>query len=60
LIIIYKTQTDKAKGQAVKAFLQFIMTDGQKTLATDNDFAPVSPELDQKANAQLDQIVIPA
>jgi phosphate transport system substrate-binding protein len=59
-IIIYKTQTDKAKGQAVKAFLQFIMTDGQKTLATDNDFAPVSPELDQKAIAQLDQIVIPA
>jgi phosphate transport system substrate-binding protein len=59
-IIIYKTQADKAKGEALKAFLHFILADGQKSLATDNDFAPLSSDLDQKAIAQLDQIVIPA
>jgi phosphate transport system substrate-binding protein len=59
-IIIYKTQTDKAKGAALKAFLNFILTTGQGSLAKDNDFAPLSKNLDQKAIAQLDQIVIPA
>jgi phosphate transport system substrate-binding protein len=59
-IVIYKTQTDKAKGEALKAFLQFILADGQGSLAKDNDFAPLSKDLDQKATAQLDQIVIPA
>jgi phosphate transport system substrate-binding protein len=59
-IIIYKTQADKAKGEAVKAFLQFILADGQKSLASDNDFAPLSQDLVQKATAQLAQIVVPA
>jgi phosphate transport system substrate-binding protein len=59
-IIIYKTQTDKAKGEALKAFLQFILKDGQGSFATDNDYAPLSKTLDQQAIAQLDQIVIPA
>ncbi len=59
-IIIYKTQTDKAKGEALKAFLNFVLTDGQGSLATDNDYAPLSKSLDQQAIAQLDQIVIPA
>jgi phosphate transport system substrate-binding protein len=59
-IVVYKTQTDKAKGDAVKAFLKFILVDGQGALAKDNDFAPLSPDLEQKAVAQLDQIVIPA
>jgi phosphate transport system substrate-binding protein len=59
-IVIYKTQTSKAKGDAVKAFLSFILADGQGSLATDNDFAPLAKDLDQKAVAQLAQIVIPA
>jgi phosphate transport system substrate-binding protein len=59
-ILTYKTQTDKAKGTALKAFLQYILTTGQGSLATANDYAPLSPTLDQKAIAQLDQLVIPA
>jgi phosphate transport system substrate-binding protein len=59
-IVIYKTQTDKAKGTALAAFLRSILTDGQGSIAKDNDYAPLSPALDQKAIAQLDQIVIPA
>jgi len=59
-ILVYKTQTDKAKGDALKAFLDFVLTTGQGSLATDNDYAPLSPALAQKAIAQLDQIVIPA
>ena len=59
-ILTYKTQTDKAKGTDLKAFLQYILTTGQGSLAKDNDYAPLSPALDQKAIAQLDQLVIPA
>jgi phosphate transport system substrate-binding protein len=59
-IVVYKTQSDKAKGAALKAFLKFILTDGQGSLAKDNDFAPLSKELDTKAIAELDQIVMPA
>ena len=59
-IVIYKTQTDNAKGEALKAFLDFVLTTGQGSLATDNDYAPLAPALAQKAIAQLDQIVIPA
>jgi phosphate transport system substrate-binding protein len=58
-IIIYKQQTDQAKGQALKAFLQFILTTGQTKIAIQDDFAPLSPELQQKAVAQLNDIVIP-
>jgi phosphate transport system substrate-binding protein len=58
-IVIYKSQTDKAKGEALKAFLQFILTDGQGSLATSNDFAPLSQTLDQQATTQLSQIMIP-
>jgi phosphate transport system substrate-binding protein len=59
-IVVYKTQTNKAKGDAVKAFLNFILAGGQGSLASDNDFAPLSKSLDQQAVAQLAQIVIPA
>jgi phosphate transport system substrate-binding protein len=59
-ILIYKDQTDHAKGAALSAFLRFILTDGQGSLAKDNDYAPLSPDLAQKAIAQLDQISIPA
>jgi phosphate transport system substrate-binding protein len=58
-IIIYKSQSDHAKGEALKAFLNFILTTGQTQIAAQDDFAPLSPDLLQKATAQLSQIVIP-
>jgi len=59
-IVVYKTQPDKARGDALKAFLQYILADGQGATAKDNDFAPLSQDLDQKAVAQLAQIVVPS
>jgi phosphate transport system substrate-binding protein len=59
-IVIYKTQPSKAKGEALKAILDFILTTGQGSLATDNDFAPLAKNLDQQAIAELAQIVVPA
>jgi phosphate transport system substrate-binding protein len=56
-IIIYKNQTDKAKGEAIKGFLTFILNDGQD-LATDNGYAKLPSALVDKAKAQLDSIVI--
>ena len=58
-IIVYKKQTDKAKGEATKAFINFVLTDGQK-LAKDIDYAPLPKGLDEKAIAQLAMIEIPA
>jgi phosphate transport system substrate-binding protein len=58
-IIVYKKQTDKAKGEATKAFINYVLTDGQKT-AKDVDFAPLPKGLDEKAIAQLAMIEIPA
>jgi len=57
-IVIYKNQTDAAKGNAMKAFLEYIYGDGQE-IATTIDYAPLSSELLSKAKAQLDDIVIP-
>jgi phosphate transport system substrate-binding protein len=56
-IIVYKNQTDKAKGDAVKAWLNFILTDGQ-SLANDAGYAPLPSDLAQKAITQLDQLQI--
>ncbi len=58
-ILVYKNQTDHNKGEATKAFLHYLLTDGQK-LAPDVDYAPLPASLVTKAMAQLDQIVIPA
>jgi phosphate transport system substrate-binding protein len=58
-IVIYKTQSDHAKGAALKGFLNYILTTGQKDIAAQDDFAPLSSDLLQKATAQLGQIVIP-
>jgi phosphate transport system substrate-binding protein len=59
-IVIYKNQTDKAKGEALKAWLNFILTTGQTQTAQTAGYAPLQGALLQKAQAQLDQIVIPA
>lgn len=58
-IIVYKNQPTKARGDAVKAFLNFVLTDGQAQAASAG-YAPLSPELQQKAIDQLNQLVIPA
>ena len=59
-VLVYKAQTDKAKGTALKAFLSFVLTTGQTDVAGKTDFAPLAGDLLTKAKAQLDQIVIPA
>jgi phosphate transport system substrate-binding protein len=58
-ILVYKNQTDKAKGEAIRSFLRYMLTDGQK-LAKDIDYAPLAPSLLQKAVSQLDILVVPA
>ncbi len=58
-IIAYVNQTDKVKGETLKAFLRFMLTDGQK-LAPKIDYAPLSEGLDKLALAQLDKLKLPA
>ena len=58
-IIVYKTQTDKAKGQAVRSWLNYLLTDGQE-LAPEVDFAPLPDALKDQALAQLNNLVVPA
>jgi phosphate transport system substrate-binding protein len=58
-IIVYKNQTDKAKGEATKAFINYVLTEGQDA-AGDIDYAKLPDDLKQKAIDQLDQIVIPS
>jgi phosphate transport system substrate-binding protein len=58
-ILVYKNQADKAKGEAIRSFLRYLLTDGQK-LAKDVDYAPLAPSLLQKAVSQLDILVVPA
>ena len=56
---MYKNQPTKARGDAVTGFLNFVLTDGQKE-ASSAGYAGLSPELQQKAIDQLNQLVIPA
>ena len=58
-ILVYKNQTDKVKGAAIKSFLTYMLNDGQK-LAKDVDYAPLPAALQQKALAQVEAIVVPA
>ena len=58
-ILVYKNQTDKAKGEALKSFLRYMLTDGQK-LAESIDYAPLPKSLQEKTIAQIDRIVVPA
>jgi phosphate transport system substrate-binding protein len=59
-ILIYKTQTNKAQGEVLKAFLSYVLTTGLTKTAPATNFAPIQGDLLTKAKAQLDQIVIPA
>lgn len=58
-ILVYVDQTDKVKAETTKAFLRYILTDGQKA-ATAIDYSPLSASLAEKALAQLDKIKVPA
>ncbi|MEO5723286.1 MAG: phosphate ABC transporter substrate-binding protein PstS [Ilumatobacteraceae bacterium] len=56
-LITYAKQTDAAKGEVMKAFFSYMLTDGQK-LAAGINYAPLPPELAAKALAQVDKIMI--
>lgn len=56
-ILVYKNQTDKAKGDALKAFLGSIYGTGQQLAPTVN-FAALPSSLVTKGKAQLNQLVI--
>jgi len=58
-ILAYKDQTDKAKGEATKAWINYVLTEGQDA-AEAIDFAKLPDTLKEKAIAQLDQLVIPS
>jgi phosphate transport system substrate-binding protein len=54
-VLAYKTQSDKTKGAALKAFLTFLLTKGQK-IAPSVDFAALPPGLAKKALTAVNQI----
>lgn len=56
--IVYAKQTDRAKGNALKAWFKFLLTDGQKLLP-EIHFAPVPKSLQDRALAQIEKIQVP-
>ena len=58
-LIAYKTQTSKAKGEALKGFLDFVYGEGQSIAGT-VDYAKLSTGILDKAKAQVSQLAIPA
>ena len=54
-----EAQTDAAKGNALKGWLNFIYGDGQK-LASSVDYAPLPKGLVKQAKAQLAKMTVPA
>jgi phosphate transport system substrate-binding protein len=56
-LLVYKNQTNKAKGKAIKAFLNFVYGEGQK-IAPSADYAPLPKNLLDKAKAQVKQITV--
>lgn len=57
-IIVYKNQTDKAKGEAIKGFLNFLLTDGQ-ALNESVNYAKLPAAYLTAALAQLETLVVP-
>jgi phosphate transport system substrate-binding protein len=57
-VIVYAKQADRAKGEALKAYLSFLVKDGQNLLA-EIDYAPLPKSLQQKAIAQIDKVKLP-
>lgn len=56
-LLVYVNQPDQAIGEALKGWINYLLTDGQ-TLAADVDFAKLPASLQAKAIAQLDKITI--
>jgi len=56
-VIAYAKQTDKAKADALKAYLKFLVKDGQKLLS-EIDYAPLPKSLEDKAMKQLEKIQV--
>lgn len=59
-IIVKAAQTDHAKGTALKAFLTFVLTDGQDSQFTASvNYAPLPRALAAKAKTQISDIDVP-
>lgn len=56
--MLYARQADKTKGEAVKAYFRYMVTDGQKLLP-EIDFAPIPKSLQDKALAQIEKVQVP-
>ena len=56
--MVYAKQTDPAKGNALKAYFKFLLTDGQKLLP-EIDYAPIPKALQDQALAQLEKVQVP-
>jgi len=57
--IVYVTQTDANKGNAIKGFLNYIYSEGQ-ALAKSVNYAPLPKKLLNQARTQVRKIVVPA
>jgi len=55
--MVYQNQSDAKKGALIKAWLNYLLNDGQKLLPG-LSYAPLPAEIQQKALAQLDQLKI--
>jgi phosphate transport system substrate-binding protein len=58
-LLVYKTQTDKAKGEAIVKFLKWALADGQKSTGSLN-YAAIPGPVIEKELIQIDSIVLPA
>jgi len=56
--MLYAKQPGTAKGAAVKAYFEFMVTDGQ-ALLEEVDFAPIPKSLQDKALAQIQNVQVP-
>lgn len=57
-ILAYTNQTDKAKGEALQAFLRYIYDEGQE-MAAEVDYAKLPESLREKGLAQVNALVLP-
>jgi phosphate transport system substrate-binding protein len=58
-VIVYAKQTDRAKGDALKAYVTYLVKDGQ-SLLSGIDYAPLPKSLQDKAIKQVDKIRVAA
>jgi len=56
-VIVYAKQIDRAKGEALKTYVTFLVKDGQ-SLLKEIDYAPLPKSLQDKALKQVDKIKV--